>query len=152
MAPRGKLSSSSAVAWKSFNASASMMIRKLQQYHDTINSLVAAQLHDNNSKPSPYRVSGDGPSAGECWCLGATWLHSRVNSARNTRATKCDWGRSVDRYWNTWCRHQMETFSALLVLCAENSPVTGEFPSQKPVTRSFGVFFNLHLHKRLSKQ
>ena len=35
----------------------------------------------------------------------------------------------------------METFSALLALSAENSPVTGEFPSQKPVTRSFGVFF-----------
>ena len=35
----------------------------------------------------------------------------------------------------------MEAFSALLTLCAENSPVTGEFPSQKPVTRSFDVFF-----------
>ena len=28
-----------------------------------------------------------------------------------------------------WWRHQMETFSALLVICAENSPVIGEFPS-----------------------
>ena len=27
-----------------------------------------------------------------------------------------------------WWRHQMETFSALLALCAGNSPVTGEFP------------------------
>ena len=33
----------------------------------------------------------------------------------------------------------METFSALLVLCEGNSPVTGEFPSQKPVTRSFDL-------------
>ena len=49
-------------------------------------------------------------------------------------------------------RHQMETFSALLALCAGNSPVPGEFPSQRPVTRSFDVFFNLHLNKRLSKQ
>ena len=45
----------------------------------------------------------------------------------------------------------METFSALLALCAGNSPVTIEFPSQKPVTRSFGIFFHLHLNKRLSK-
>ena len=30
-----------------------------------------------------------------------------------------------------WWRHQMETFSALLALCAGNSPVSGEFPSQK---------------------
>ena len=35
-----------------------------------------------------------------------------------------------------WWRHQMETFSALLVLCVGNSPVTGEFPPQRPVTRS----------------
>ena len=46
----------------------------------------------------------------------------------------------------------METFSALLPLCAGNSPVTGEFPSQRPVTRSFGVFIDLCLNKRLSKQ
>ena len=30
----------------------------------------------------------------------------------------------------------METFSSLLALCARNSPVTGEFPSQRPVTRA----------------
>ena len=45
----------------------------------------------------------------------------------------------------------METFSALLAICAGNSPVTGDFPAQKPVTRSFDVF-DLRLNKRLSKQ
>ena len=49
-------------------------------------------------------------------------------------------------------RHQMETFSALLVICEGNSPVTGEFPSQRPVTRCFDVFFDLRLNKRLLKQ
>ena len=39
----------------------------------------------------------------------------------------------------------------VLALCAGNSPVTGEFPTQKPVTRSFDVFFDLRLNKRLSK-
>ena len=53
---------------------------------------------------------------------------------------------------NSWCCHQMETFSALLAICACNSPVTDEFPAQRPVTQSFGVFFGLHLNKRLSKQ
>ena len=43
------------------------------------------------------------------------------------------------------------TFAALLALCAGNSPVTGEFPSQRPVTRSFDIFFNLRLNKRSSK-
>ena len=47
-----------------------------------------------------------------------------------------------------WC-HQMETFSAF---CAGNSPVTGEFPAQRPVTRNFDVFFDLRLNKPLGKQ
>ena len=34
----------------------------------------------------------------------------------------------------------------------ENLPVTGGFPSQRPVTRSFDVFFDLRLNKRPSKQ
>ena len=45
----------------------------------------------------------------------------------------------------------MTSFSALLALCAGNSPVTGELPAQRPVTRSFDVFFDLCLNKRLSK-
>ena len=52
----------------------------------------------------------------------------------------------------SWWRHQMETFSVLLDFCARNSPVTGEFPAQRPVTRSFDVFFDLRLNKSLSKQ
>ena len=52
----------------------------------------------------------------------------------------------------SWWRHQMEAFSALLALCARNSPVTCEFPIQRPVMRSFDVFFDLRLNKRLSIQ
>ena len=40
----------------------------------------------------------------------------------------------------TWWHHQIETFSALLFLCAVNSP------------RSFDIFFDLGLNKRWSKQ
>ena len=36
--------------------------------------------------------------------------------------------------------------------CAGNSPVTSEFPTQRPVTRSFDIFFDLPLNKRSSKQ
>ena len=46
----------------------------------------------------------------------------------------------------------METFSALLAFCAGNSPVTGELPAQRPVTRSFDVFSDLCLNQQLSKQ
>ena len=54
--------------------------------------------------------------------------------------------------WFSWWRHQMETFSALLAICAGNSPVPGKFPTQRPVTRSFDVYFDLRPNKRLSKQ
>ena len=60
--------------------------------------------------------------------------------------------RKCIRFYSSWWRHQMETFSALLAICAWNSPVTGEFISQRPVTRSFDVFFDLRLNKPLSKQ
>ena len=43
----------------------------------------------------------------------------------------------------------METFSALPAICAG---ITGEFPPQRPVMRSFDVFFDLRLNKRLGKQ
>ena len=46
----------------------------------------------------------------------------------------------------------METFSALPAICAENSPVIGDFPAQRPVTRSFDVFYDLRVNKRSSKQ
>ena len=53
---------------------------------------------------------------------------------------------------SAWSRDQMETFSALLALCEGNPLVTGGFPSQRPVTWNFDIFFDLCLNKRLSKQ
>ena len=41
---------------------------------------------------------------------------------------------------DTWWRHQMETITAALAICAGNSPVACEFPAQWPVTRSFDVY------------
>ena len=56
------------------------------------------------------------------------------------------------REWLAWWRHQMEKFTEkLLTLWAGNSAVPGEFPIQRTVTRSFDVFFDLRLIKRLSK-
>ena len=59
-------------------------------------------------------------------------------------------GRSNEITYNAWWRHQMETFSALLAICAGNSPVSGEFLAQRPVTQSFDVFFDQRLDERLS--
>ena len=52
-------------------------------------------------------------------------------------------GSNPRKWVVTWWRHQMEIFSSLLDFCAENSPVAGEFPAQRPVTRSFDVFLIL---------
>ena len=54
----------------------------------------------------------------------------------------------------TWWRHQMETFFAFLVLFEGNPPVTGGFSSgsQRPVTQSFDVFFDMRMNKRFSKR
>ena len=40
----------------------------------------------------------------------------------------------------------MKTFSALLAIFVGNSPITGEFPAQKPLTRNFDAFFDLRLN------
>ena len=65
-----------------------------------------------------------------------------------------NWSYRNKLQWNLtpWWRHQMETLSALLAICAGNSPASGDFPAQRPVTRSFDVFFDLRLNKRLRKQ
>ena len=44
----------------------------------------------------------------------------------------------------------MELFPMLLALCEGNSPATGEFSPQRPVTRRFDFFFDLRLNKRMS--
>ena len=69
---------------------------------------------------------------------------------RFTRGTESMKARKI--YKKTLWRNQMETFSALLAICAGISPVTSEFPVQSPVTRSFDVFFDLRQYKRLNKQ
>ena len=57
------------------------------------------------------------------------------------REDPLNWSNRHSRGITPWWRHRMETFSTSLALCAGNSPVTGEFRSQRPVMRSFDVFF-----------
>ena len=62
-------------------------------------------------------------------------LYIRVPYIARVGKHHCIHGIQLGRT-HSWWRHQMETFSALLALCAGNSPVPGEFPAQRPVTRS----------------
>ena len=79
------------------------------------------------------------------WFIICFWHHTMLLLATvvkpHTNVTGISW----------WC-HQMETFSALLAICAGNSPVTGGFPAQRPMTPSFDVLSHQGLDKRLSKQ
>ena len=59
---------------------------------------------------------------------------------------------SIDNVSSAWWRHEMETFFALLAICAGNSPVPMIFPTQRPVTQRFDVLFDLRPNNRLSKQ
>ena len=51
----------------------------------------------------------------------------------------------------SWWRHLMEHFPRYWPLVRGIHAVTGEFSSQRPVTRSFDAFFDLHLKRRLNE-
>ena len=93
-----------------------------------------------------------------CYCLHNTWYIYIFQVPRRKQLIYVKLWCHVTLFnkagvWKIpWWRHQMEIFSALLAICAGNSPITGEFPAQRPVSRSFDVLFDLRLNKRLSKQ
>ena len=82
-------------------------------------------------------------------CRLVSCQKNALTDARVKYKRYCVW---IQPNHNVKYHHQIETFSVLLAICAGNSPVPGEFPAQRSVTRSFDVFFHLRLNKRLSKQ
>ena len=109
-------------------------LTNLAQYFSNTNAFINAKyviIKGNINAPNHFPVSGGIPT----------------QMATNAEIVSMSWRQPL----RTWWLHQMETFSALLTICAGNSPVTGEFPVQKPVTRSCAGFFDLRLNKRLSK-
>ena len=85
------------------------------------------------------------------WCFSTRASIAAVLSTHPCVSGSLSVKTPSNAIWSWW-RYEMETFSALLAICAGNSPVPGEFPTQRPVTQSFDVFFDLRLNKRLSKQ
>ena len=86
------------------------------------------------------------PKSGEYWPLSLHWLLvvSPIPSARIENFRSIIWLVHDDVI-------KWKYFRVTGPLCGEfNGP--GEFPAQRPVTRSFDVFFDLRLNKRLSKQ
>ena len=112
---------------------------------DRINELNRSFMLEKIITPPPHYSMRPSTTLYALWMNGMTYLHIgwyRVISADH----KSKW-----QFRTTWWRHEIETFSALLLLFEENPPVTSGFPSQRPVTRNFHVFFDLRLNKRLNK-
>ena len=88
----------------------------------------------------------------------SSWHVAAITISSSTRSCRGSFYKAIQIYrWgkqsrDIWWRHQMETFSELLALCAGNSPVSGEFPAQRPVTRTFEVFFDLRPNTLWTKQ
>ena len=123
---------------------------KIRQSHD--------RLIFNMEIPIPGK-DGLYVETGPWWFNIADFLHKvfMVRASYPTPCCVCVWLREILACPSTkhlfrlpmlcfshlitpwWC-HQMEAFSALLALCAGNSPVTGEFSPQRPVTRPALMF------------
>ena len=80
----------------------------------------------------------------------AKYFHHDIYAGISIIPLRYDFDVQALFLYTLW-RHQMRTLYTLLALCAGNSSMTGDFPAQSPVTRSF-VFFDLRLNKRLNKQ
>ena len=83
-------------------------------------------------------------------------LLSLLTTGGDTVSQTSHWLRCRVDQIDTW-QYMMtssngKTNSALLAICTGNSPAIGEFRAQRPVTRSFNVFFDLRLNTRLIKQ
>ena len=73
------------------------------------------------------------------------WRHNERDGVLNRQPQHCLLNRLFRHRSKKTYKHRVTG------LCPRNWPVTGEFPSQRPVTQSFNVFFDPRLNKRLSK-
>ena len=119
--------------------------------------IIYGKLHTRGLTAGNVRAIKKSPDVGPAVAPSSSTVMTKIErprcAAMKAKTTMTTLASSAVWKQNTvtkWWRHQMETSSVLLAICAGNSAVTGEFPAQRPATRSFYVFFNLRLHKRLS--
>ena len=82
---------------------------------------------------------------GKVWNVFSLWFLFMCNTQVTTKSMTVLWWDSVMLCWDDMMTSSNGNIFRVTVLCAGNSPVTGEFPAQRPVTRSFDVFFDLRL-------
>ena len=75
--------------------------------------------------------------------LLALWICGRLGRGTSHGTVLC----TIQFRYTTDFQHMMTSSNgkcfASLAICAGKSPVIGEFPTQRPATRSFDVFFDL---------
>ena len=75
------------------------------------------------------------------WYAKPLAIHDRSGAGRRSAVpTTRGWRGTLAKCMTT------SSFSALLAICAGNSPVTDELFAQRPVTRSFDALFDLRLN------
>ena len=93
--------------------------------------------------------------------FGCEWSYSlkHISTGEHSLHISCRITHLLHLYFLfSWWRHQMEYVPRHWLLCGEFTGDCGEFtghrwiPLTETVTRSFDVFFDLRLNKRLSKQ
>ena len=100
---------------------------------EKLDTLTMSLLADLNPDDLFVQWAGDCVAA---LCCELVWARIKRISGRRP-----SWVHSYDaKHRVAWWRHRMETFSTSLAFSVENLPVTGAFPTQRPVTRSFDVW------------
>ena len=86
------------------------------------------------------------------WIIVGHWQHCTASTTQTICCVVIGWFKLICRYTNTMMTSSNgNIFRVTGPLCGEFTG-PGEFPTQRPVTRSFDVCFDLRLNKRLSKQ
>ena len=90
-----------------------------------------------------------------CAHYGVTvmWKFNLTKDRRAMGCILCDFGQNWPRYYNVNAMMTSSNGNIFRVTCPLCGEFTGpgEFPAQRPVTRSFDVYFDLRLNKRLCK-
>ena len=125
----------------------------------TVGSKMITPIQQSVAIPNGNKVITINSCERTSWLINSLWdvdMFSSMSSVIFASVYGYDaWWRTIESLESfrlikvIWWRHQMKTFSALLAICAGNSPVPGEFLAQRPVTRSFDVFFDLRWINRV---
>ena len=119
---------------------------KIKENSYTVRHLIMGQIITTQNIVAIKEVRHAGQWHGAVCC----WPHCRGKYNADFKLQPCNWGEVWVRIHDDVLK--WKHFPRNWPFVRGNSPVPGEFPTQRPVTRNFDVFFDLRLNKRLSKQ